>query len=147
MVASLGFYDSVAAYDAVHEIDSNTPSVIVDMSGNGKTLSALHARLGDNMRYCSNVGITHYEENVMGPGFIRERSAMFFAPGHIQKRAKEWGQGVFDRKAFTFWKEAAIESRRWLKIERTKGAAAMEAAFHRVRKGEVRPEQGVIVEL
>lgn len=82
----------------------------------------------------------------MGPGFIRERSAMFFAPGHIQKRAKEWGPGVFDRKAFGFWRDAALRSRGWLKIERVKGPAAMEEAFHRVRKGEARPDTGLIIE-
>lgn len=147
MVEGLGLYDAVATYDALAEIDADAPAVIVDMSGNGGVLSALHARLGDNMRYCSNVGVTHYEENTMGPGFIRERSAMFFAPGHIQKRAKDWGPGVFDHKAFAFWRDAAAESRGWLKLERASGPGAMEAAFHRVRKGDTRPETGLIVEL
>ncbi len=147
MVAGLDLYDAVATYDALASIDASKPTVIVDMSGNGKVLSALHARLGDNMRYCSNVGVTHYEANDMGPGFIRERSAMFFAPGHLQKRAKEWGPGVFDRKAFAFWRDAALESRGWLKIGRVGGAEAMETAFHRVRRGEVGPEEGVIVAL
>ncbi len=145
MVERLGLYDSVVTYDALGGVDAGLPAVIVDMSGNGGVLSALHARLGDNMRYCSNVGVTHYEENTMGPGFIRERSAMFFAPGHMQKRAKDWGAGVFDRKAFAFWRDAAVRSRDWLSIDRTSGPAAMEAAFHRVRKGEMRPETGVIV--
>jgi hypothetical protein len=145
MVEGLGLYDAVATYDALEKVDAASTTVIVDMSGNGGVLSALHARLGDNMRFCSNVGVTHYEENTMGPGFIRERSAMFFAPGHIQKRAKDWGPGVFDRKAFAFWRDAAVQSRGWLKIERASGPAAMEAAFHRVRRGESRPETGVII--
>lgn len=147
MVKALGLYASVATYDDIAAIDASKPTVIIDMSGNGKVLSDLHARLGANMLYCSNVGVTHYEENAMGPGFIRERSAMFFAPGHIQKRAKEWGGGVFDKKAFAFWRDAAVDSRHWLKVDRAKGAAAMEAAFHRVRRGEARPDEGVIVEL
>jgi hypothetical protein len=146
MVASLGLYDEVATYDALDRIDAAKPTVIVDMSGNGAVLSDLHARLGDNMRYCSNVGVTHYEDNTMGPGFIRERSAMFFAPGHIQKRAKEWGPGVFDRRAFAFWREAAIDSRGWLKVRAT-DLDGMEAAYHRVLKGGVPPEEGVIVAL
>ncbi len=145
MVEGLGLYDAVAVYDAIGSIDASLPTVIVDMSGNGGVLSALHRRLGDNMRYCSNVGVTHYEENTMGEGFIRERSAMFFAPGHIQKRTKEWGPGVFDRKAFDFWRDAALKSRDWLKIDRAGGPAAMQTAFHRVRRGEASPEIGVIV--
>jgi len=147
MVDGLGLYDSVATYDGLEAIDVGKPTVIVDMSGNGKVLSDLHRRLGDNMRYCSNVGVTHYEDNAMGPGFIRERSAMFFAPGHIQKRAKDWGPGVFDKRAFNFWRDAALESRAWLKTERVKGADAMEMAFHRVREGKFRPDEGLIVVL
>lgn len=147
MVARLGLYKSTATYDGLSAIDVSKPTVIVDMSGNGTVLSDLHGRLGENMRYCSNVGVTHYEDNAMGPGFIRERSAMFFAPGHIQKRAKEWGPGVFDKRAFDFWRGAALDSRRWLTIDRVKGAIAMEAAFHRVLKGDMRPDTGVIVEL
>jgi hypothetical protein len=145
MVESLELYGAVATYDSLDLFDASLPTVIVDMSGNGGVLSALHSRLGDNMRYCSNVGVTHYEENAMGPGFIRERSAMFFAPGHIQKRAKDWGPGVFDKKAFAFWRDAATASRDWLKIERADGPAAMEEAFHRIRKGDSRPDTGVIV--
>lgn len=147
MVAGLGLYESVATYEAVKSIDRAVPTVIVDMSGNGSVLSDLHAHLGDNMRHCSNVGITHYEDNRMGPGFIRERSALFFAPGHIQKRAKEWGPGVFDKKSFDFWRDAAVQSRAWLKVERARGPGELEAVFHRVRKGDIRPEVGVIVDL
>ncbi len=147
MVTALGYYDRTESYDSMAAIDASIPTVIIDMSGNGSVLSALHARLGDNMRYCSNVGVTHYEDNAMGMGFIRERSAMFFAPGHIQKRAKEWGGGVFDRKAFAFWKDAAARSMGWLTIERVHGAEAMEPAFHRVRRGDALPDRGLIVEL
>ncbi len=147
MVKALGYYYRVETYQSIAAIDATIPTVIIDMSGNGMVLSSLHAHLGDNMRYCSNVGVTHYEENAMGAGFIRERSAMFFAPGHIQKRAKEWGPGVFDKRAFAFWKDAAAKSQSWLTFERVKGAEAMEAAFHRVRRGEAAPDRGLIVAL
>ena len=92
-VRALGLYDEVVLYDDIEkEIDAAAPSVIIDMSGSGEILGRLHRHLGDNMRYTSNVGVTHYDEAGMGPDFIRERSAMFFAPGHIQKRNEEWGQ-------------------------------------------------------
>ncbi len=146
-VSKLRLYSSVHAYDDIASIDASVPTVIVDMSGNGKVLSALHKRLGDNMRYCSNVGVTHYDENEMGPDFIRERSAMFFAPGHIQKRSKEWGPGVFEKKAFVFWRDAAVRSRAWLKFERALGLKGLETAYRKVLNGESAPDRGVIVEL
>lgn len=146
-VSKLRLYSSVHGYDDIGSIDASVPAVIVDMSGNGKVLSALHGHLGDNMRYCSNVGITHYEDNEMGPNFIRERSAMFFAPGHIQKRAADWGPGVFEKKAFVFWRDAAVKSRSWLKFDKALGMKGLEAAYDRVLKGESAPDRGVVVEL
>lgn len=146
-VSKLRLYSSVHAYNDIASIDASTPTVIVDMSGNGKVLSALHKRLADNMRYCSNVGVTHYDENEMGPDFIRERSAMFFAPGHIQKRSQEWGPGVFEKKAFVFWRDAALKSRAWLKFDRALGMKGLESAYRKVLAGESSPDRGVVVEL
>ena len=144
-VQELGLYDSVLTYDDIASIDSNKPSVIIDMSGNGSVLNALHKALGDNMRYTSNVGATHYEENSMGPDFIRERSQMFFAPGHIQKRTKDWGPGIFEQKALAFWKDAALKSRDWLTIKRETGATAVEAAWQDVYQGKTPPNAAWVV--
>ncbi|MFZ5615946.1 MAG: DUF2855 family protein [Pseudomonadota bacterium] len=146
-VSKLRLYASVHAYNDIASIDASIPTVIVDMSGNGKVLSQLHDHLGDNMRYCSNVGVTHYDDNEMGPKFIRERSAFFFAPGHIQKRAADWGPGAFEKKAFVFWRDAAIRSRPWLKFERALGMKGLEAAYRKVLGGEAAPDRGVIVEM
>lgn len=146
-VRRLKLYSAVHSYDDLDALDVSRASVIVDMSGNGKVLSELHRRLGDNMRYCSNVGVTHYDENQMGPDFIKERSAMFFAPGHIQKRASDWGPGEFEKRAFAFWKGAALKSRGWLKLDRAQGVDGLKSAYGRVLKGESAPDRGVIVEL
>jgi hypothetical protein len=146
-VNSLGLYDETHAYEQLDRIDATVPTVIVDMSGNGKLLSDLHTHMGEQMRYCSNVGITHYDEAGMGPGFIRERSAMFFAPGHIQQRAADWGPGVFQQKAFQFWQQAAIQSRPWLPRQVFSGVQGMQDAFRKTLAGEVPPSMGVIVAL
>ena len=147
MVRGLGLYSSVHAYAHIESIDASVPTVIVDMSGNGKVLSMLHAHLRDNMLHCANVGVTHYDEIGMGPHFIAQRSAMFFAPGHIQKRRTDWGPGVFEKKAFLFWHDAALRSRAWLKFDRVSGLAGMQAAYRRVLNGESAPDRGVIVVL
>lgn len=146
-VTALGLYGAVATYDRLDAIDASKPTAIVDMSGDGGLLSELHRRLGDNMRYTANVGVTHYEANSMGPDFIRERSAMFFAPGHIQKRAQDWGPGAFEKKAFVFWRDAALKSRDWLIIERAAGVDGLERAYREVLEGRSTPDKGIIVAL
>jgi len=88
------------------------------------------------MKYISNVGLTHYSANEMGPDFICERSAMYFAPGHIQQRASDWGPGEFEKRAFAFSREAAMKSRAWLTIRKVFGAGAIERAYSEVRDDE-----------
>jgi Protein of unknown function (DUF2855) len=131
-VEALGLYDTVLTYDDIADVDANTPAVIVDMSGNGDVLSRLHKHLGENMRYTSNVGVTHFDANKMGPDFISERSAMFFAPGHIKKRTEDWGPGEFEKRAGAFWREAALKSRAWLKIKTENGPEAVKRAYRDV---------------
>lgn len=146
-VEALQLYDEVVTYDDLTAIDATQATVIVDMSGNGTVLSDLHALLGDNMKYTSNVGVTHYDDNEMGPHFIRERSAMFFAPAHIQKRTEEWGPGEFEKKAYRFWLDASIKSREWLNIERHDGMDALASVFSVLLAGKVAPDKGIIVSL
>ncbi|MEQ1928955.1 MAG: DUF2855 family protein [Parvularculaceae bacterium] len=144
-VKSLRLYDDVVTYDEMSAIDIARKTVIIDMSGDGKVLSRLHTLLGDNMRYTSNVGVTHYEAAGMGPGFIKERSAMFFAPGHIQKRSADWGPGVFERKAFEFWKDAAAKSVSWLTFDRRAGFEAIGPAYLEALAGSTPPDRGLVI--
>lgn len=135
-VERLRLYDEVVEYDQIEKLDRNTPTVIIDMSGDGGVLGRLHKLLGDNMKYTSNVGVTHFEANEMGPDFNRDRSAMFFAPGHIQKRAKDWGPGEFEKRAHKFWSEASQKSRSWLTIQEARGVDAIDHAWREVLGGK-----------
>lgn len=147
LVRSLELYDTVLTYDDITSVDASRPTAIIDMSGSGAVLSALHGHLGNAMRYCSNVGVTHWTDAGMGPGFIRERSAMFFAPGHIQKRATDWGKGEFENRAFAFWQSAAAKSDSWLTYETTSGLADLAAVFDALRDGRVSPHAGLVIKV
>ena len=139
-VRATGLYADVVAYDDVEtRIDAAAPAALIDMSGSGAVIGRLHKHLGDAMRYTSMVGLTHYDEAGMGADFIKNRSQMFFAPGHIQKRAQEWGPGVFDGKAMDFFTRAAGESREWLEIRRGEGGAGCRDAWNEVLAGETPP--------
>ncbi len=144
-VEALALYDSVLTYDELEQVDAGRAAVIIDMSGNGDVLGRLHKHLGDNMTYTSNVGLTHFDANEMGPDFIRERSAMFFAPGHIQKRTQDWGPGEFEKRASAFWREAALKSRDWLKVKKENGPEAVERAYRDVLDAKTRADSAWVV--
>lgn len=144
-VEKLKLYAEVFTYDGIEKIDASKPALIIDMSGDGAVLGRLHKHLGDNMKFTSNVGVTHYDANAMGPDFIRERSEMFFAPGHIQRRAQEWGPGAFEKQALGFWRETALKSRDWLIIRRENGPDAVARAWTDVLEGKTPADAAWVV--
>lgn len=147
MVDALNAYDETFIYSQISAIDASKPTLIVDMSGNSKTLSALHNHLGDNMVFCSNVGVTHWSDFDADADIIRERSHMFFAPSQIQKRLQEWGPEVFDQKSGKYMQRSIGESRAWLKITEIDGLEGMQSIFTDVCEGKVPPEAGLIVKM
>lgn len=146
-VEKLGIYDQVVSYDDLEAISANKKTVIVDMSGNGELLAKLHTHLGDNMVFTSNVGMTHWESFGTQPGFNHERSQMFFAPGHIQQRIKQWGAEGFDQKSGAFIVRTALKSHTWLTMQEVDGLSGLESVYPDVCHGQLAPEVGLIIQL
>jgi hypothetical protein len=147
LVDSLGVYQSAYSYDDIEKIDANLATVIVDMSGDSSVLGRLHKHLGDNMRFCSNVGFTHWDEPRSGEGIIQERSEMFFAPSVIQTRMKEWGREKFDEKSMQFVMHSSAKSRAWLKMTYLDGVEGLEKVYADVCEGKIAADQGLIVKM
>ncbi|MFQ3248389.1 MAG: hypothetical protein ACI9O6_000191 [Glaciecola sp.] len=145
MVESLGVYQQTLTYQQISEIDATQPTLIVDMSGNGQVLNDLHKHLGDNMKFCSNVGLTHWKEMETGPDFITSRSEFFFAPSQLQKRIKEWGMEGFEKHSGKYLAHSFAKSREWLKMTNIDGLQGMAAIYPDLCEGKVAPEAGLLI--
>lgn len=145
IVMGLSIYDQCLTYEEVTSIDASLPTVIVDMSGNAKVLASLHMHLGDQMKFTSNVGLTHWANTKPQEGFISDRSEFFFAPSHIQKRMKEWGPDGFDQKTTAFLNETAAKTKGWLKFKQLLGLNELAAIHPTVCAGTLPPDEGVII--
>lgn len=146
-VESLKLYDQAMTYGDIKAIDASIPTVIVDMAGNGNILAALHIHLGDNMKHTINVGLTHWANTRPQPGIIGERSEFFFAPGHIQKRIKEWGAAGFDQKTSQFLMETAAKTGQWLKFQTLNGLEELAEYHPAVCMGEIAADVALVVEM
>lgn len=147
-VEALNLYDTVLTYDEIEDgLSPDVPTLIIDMSGSGGVISRLHKRLGDHMKFTSHVGLTHYSDAGMGDGYIRDRSEMFFAPGHIAKRNESWGPGEFERRSGAFWKSAMDKSAAWLTLSHADGAADAETAYREVLEGRTPADRAWTVSL
>ncbi len=147
LLNNLRIYDHVYTYDQITQIDASIPTVIIDMSADATVLSTLHTHLGDNMRFCSNVGLTHWDQPKTAEGIIAERSEMFFAPGHIQQRVKEWGMQKFEQKSRQFVAETAAKSSTWLKITEVEGITGLANIYSDICEGKVAADAGLIIKL
>ncbi len=145
-VGSLDVYQQVVTYEAIESVDASVPTVIVDMSGNRDVLNQLQAHLGEQLKRCINVGLTHWDTTAdVGP--IAEHSEFFFAPGHIQRRMKEWGVDEFSAKSSAFLRDTAPKSQRWLEIVRLNGLDGLAEVYADACEGRLAPNQGLIVEM
>src|SRR5262245_24985573 len=98
-VAGLGTYDRVVTYDGIGRLRAPQGAVVVDLAGGETTLRAIHAQLGDELKYSCRVGLTQWHdakpviENLPGV-----RPVFFFAPDRIKARLSDWGQEGFAKR-------------------------------------------------
>ena len=144
-VKSIDAYDSVLSYDTLEQIDATKPTVIVDMSANTDVLSRLHRHLGDNMRYTSNVGITHWDEPRHAEGIIQARSQQFFAPSHVQQRMKEWGPEEFNKRSMHYIMNSTAKTSAWLKIQELDGVNGLLEVYKDICEGKIAADEGLVV--
>ena len=149
-VESLGHYDQVISYDDLAAIASR-PSTIVDMSGNSGYLGRLHAHLGDKMKQCVNVGLTHWEElghaDADAAKIITERSNFFFAPSHAAHRSQEWGAEEFNKRMQAFLAGSIAASQNWMQVIEAAGLDALAARYGDMVDGKFTPTEGLIITL
>lgn len=145
-VKGLDLYNNTITYDSISEIDASIPTVLVDMSGNIQVLKSLYQHLGDNRKYCINVGLTHWEKGGQDK-MLAERSEFFFAPSHMQMRAKEWGPDGLQQRTSKFIMETAAACQKWLEFKTLDGLVGLDEIYNEVCDGRIPANHGLIVEM
>ena len=146
-VDSLAIYDRTVSYDALTEIDASIPTVIVDMSGNAELLAKLAEHLQDNLNFCLNVGLTHWQSAGQSSAIPAERREFFFAPSHIQMRIKDWGPAEFEQKSSGFVLDASKKSASWVELQTLNGVEDLANIYADVCNGTLAPEKGLVIQI
>jgi len=146
-VRKLGCYDEVLSYDTVTTLDAAVPCVFVDMAGNGAVQRAIHTHWGDALRYSCTIGATHWDAERSNEAMPGPAPEFFFAPGQIQKRAKEWGPAGLQQRLADAWSSFRDFTLGWLDVKRGYGRQALEAVYADTLAGRTRPEQGHVLSL
>ncbi|MEI6630684.1 MAG: DUF2855 family protein, partial [Actinomycetota bacterium] len=143
----LDLYHQIITYDDIDTLDATVPTVSVDMAGNASVNSRIHHHFNDALMYSCRIGGTHWDQTGSTKGLPGPRPEFFFAPSQMAKRSKEWGRDVFNERINTALSLFLDDSTRWLTIEHSHGAEALEDIYDQLVNGRVRPEAGHILSL
>ena len=83
---SLGCYDTVLTYDEGLELPGGVPTVYVDFSGDAELRRRIHGHFGQDLKFSSSVGGTHWEALGSARDLPGPRPTLFFAPARIKLR-------------------------------------------------------------
>lgn len=143
-VEALGCYHTVLSYEQIDTL-ARTPSVIVDMAGNGTTLAAVHNHLDDELRYSCLVGATHWEARQGSRGMAGPKPELFFAPTHIQKRNEDWGPGGVETRFADAWRRFTAVVGNWISVRTVTGRDGVEQIYGEMLNGQVTPDIGYVL--
>ncbi len=140
---SLGCYDRVVAYDAIDQLDANTPTAYLDVAGNGELRNSLRAHFGDQLVHDAVVGVTHQEQG--GSALRDPRTSFFFAPDQIRKRTGDWGREALDQRFAEAWHRFAPTVEGWVDVVVHAGPDALRDVWLEVLSGQSSPRVGNVV--
>lgn len=144
----LGCYDRVLAYDELAQLEADTPCVYIDFAGNADFRKAVHQRF-TALRYSCSVGGTHVEHLGGARDLPGPRATLFFAPAQAKKRQADWGGAELGRRIVSDWHAFREHADRpdapWLRVERHRGAPAVQATYALLHAGRAAPQDGHVL--
>ena len=144
---SAGLYDRIVTYDAIPSLDPTIATALIDIAGNPGVTRAVHESFGDQLRLSLVVGKAHWDAAASGGALPGPRQSGFFAPGRIEKRAKEWGGEQLNDRMAIGWTAFMADVAALTRLDRRSGADGALAAWHEAVAGAADPRASVIVDL
>jgi hypothetical protein len=144
-VNGVGEYHDVAAYSDISAMDTEVPTVLMDMAGNPKIVAGVHSRFGESLKYSCSIGATHWDQTSHRVDISGPKPQFFFAPSQLSKRSKEWGREELNNRLETALNTFIEGSKVWLRIEHSRGADAVSDTYSQLVAGKMSPEIGNIL--
>lgn len=150
-VESLGCYDRAVAYEALHTIAPDLPTLYVDFSGDEALRARIHHHFGEALVYDCYAG------SAQNTGFLRDQGLpgpqpqFYFAPIQIRKRNADWGHAVVNQKfnaaQLAFIRRVSDARAPWMRVQEHHGFAAAQTLVEELHAGRVNPQVGHVVVL
>jgi hypothetical protein len=141
-VTSTGLYSEVLAYEDVETLSAETPSVLVDFSGNGALKTRIHAHVS-GLVASHIVGDTDWSADNSPPP-AGPPPALFFAPSAFEARAREIGAAAFEAELAESLRAFLATTPNWLDVRETRGAAGYADSFRKLLRNEAGADTGLV---
>jgi hypothetical protein len=97
--------------------------------------------------YSCAIGATHWDQGGSKSALSGPVPQFFFAPSQLAKRGKEWGRDVLNERMDNALDTFITDSRRWMKIEESRGPDALASVYDQLVTGSINAEAGHIISL
>jgi hypothetical protein len=146
-VSALGCSHRTVAYDDIATLAADTPTVFVDMAGDGGVVAAVHEHFGEALRYSCQVGGTHWDRIRFGAALPGPSPVLFFAPSRLAERLAAWGPAGLQRRLGEAWAAFLPKVDGWMQIDHSRGREAVESVYRATLEGRVDPRRGQVLSL
>jgi hypothetical protein len=143
---SLGCYDRVLPYEAVHELSAAVPTAYLDFAGRPDVRTQLRHLLGERLVHEAVVGVTH-QEQAGAQALTGPRTSVFFAPDQMRKRTGDWGREGLDLRFADAWRRFAPTVEGWVDVVVQHGPEALRNVWLEVLAGRSAPRVGHVLTL
>lgn len=145
-VEGLGCYGRVLPYGGLDALDPETPSLYIDVAGDGAVQSAVHHHFGASLVHSLSVGMTHWERGKREETLPGAAPTFFFAPTRVAKRSSDWGAAGFQERvaeAFAAFRTLAGRALRVVRGDRSD----VERVYRDTLEGRTAPDQAHVLSL
>ncbi len=122
------------------------PTALIDLSGDGAVVAAVHRRLGASLVHSSIVGATHrFAEPVDTAALPGAPRTFFIAPEVASALSASVGDAAVESALGAAWRAFATQMHTWLRIRRGVGPIEVQSAYRQLLEGSASPRDGIVL--
>ena len=144
-VVDFGCFDRVLPYEEASSLPIG-PTALIDLSGDGAVVAAVHRRLGASLVHSSIVGATHrFAEPVDTAALPGAPRTFFIAPEVSSALSASVGDAAVESALGAAWRAFATQMHTWLRIRRGVGPIEVQSAYRQLLEGSASPRDGIVL--
>jgi hypothetical protein len=150
-VEGLGCYQRTVTYDELTTLDTQTPTLYVDFSGDDTLRLRVHQHFGAALVYDCFAGSAQKAAEHAPPPLPGPPPVFYFAPVQIRKRNADWGPALVNQRfgaaQKAFIAHLSEPGNSWMRVVEHQGFEAAQQLIVDLLDGKAAPIDGHVVRL